>query len=62
MKSNTLKKEINQILDTLPEEATWDDLMYKIYIRQAIEKGLKDSREGKTLSTDEVRTKFGLSK
>lgn len=60
MKSDTLRKEIDQILNTLPEEATWDDLMYKIYVRQAIEKGLKTNREGKTMSTDEVRTRFGL--
>ena len=34
----------------------------KIYVHQAIEKGLKDSQEGKTLSTDEVRARYELSK
>jgi predicted transcriptional regulator len=49
-------------LDYLPETATWDDLMYEIYVRQAIEAGLSDSQAGRTFEVNEVRAKFGLSK
>ena len=28
---------------------TWEDVMYRIYVRQAIEAGLKDSDEGRTV-------------
>ena len=44
------------------EDATWDDLMYKIYVQQAIEAGLKDSDVGRTMSVGDVRAKFGLPK
>jgi len=47
-------------LDNLPESATWDDFMYRIYVRQAIEAGVKDSDEGRTLDVKEVRKRFGL--
>ena len=37
-----------------------DDLMHKIYVRQAVEAGLKDSDVGRTLDVKEVRARFGL--
>jgi len=43
-------------------KATWDGLMYQIYVRQAIEAGLKDSDEGRTIEVREVRKRFGLIK
>jgi hypothetical protein len=49
-------------LDNLPDKATWDDLMYKIYVRQAIEAGIKDSNKGLTVDVKEVRKRFGLTK
>ncbi|NVL90916.1 MAG: hypothetical protein HWN69_08000 [Desulfobacterales bacterium] len=62
MQIQGVKKEAYRILDTLPEKATWDDLMDTIYIRQAIEAGIKDSDAGRTIDVKEVRKRFGLSK
>jgi predicted transcriptional regulator len=61
MSSTNVKQEARRLVDNLPENATWDDLMYEIYIRQAIEAGLADSEAGRTLAVKEVRAKFGLS-
>jgi hypothetical protein len=33
------KREAHQIVDRLPERATWDDLMHEIYVREVIKKG-----------------------
>jgi predicted transcriptional regulator len=49
------------MVNDLPESATWEDLMYKIYVRQAIEAGLEDSQAGRLIEVDEVRRKFGFS-
>jgi hypothetical protein len=49
-------------LENRPENTTWDDLIYAIYRRQAVEAGLADSEAGRTLDVQEVRAKFGLSK
>jgi len=54
------KDEAHSLVDKLPDDATWDDLMHEIYVRQAIEKGLADSREGRTTDVAEVRRKYGL--
>jgi predicted transcriptional regulator len=61
MSSSNVKQEAPRLVDNLPENATWDDLMYEIYVRQAIEAGLADSEAGRTLDVKEVRAKFGLS-
>jgi predicted transcriptional regulator len=61
MTSANVKQEARRLVDNLPENATWDDLMYEIYVRQAIDAGLADSEAGRTLDVKEVRAKFGLS-
>ena len=50
-----LKTAARELVDRLPEGATWDDLMYEIYVRQAVEEGLADVDAGRTVSADEAR-------
>jgi hypothetical protein len=60
MQTENIKNEAYRLLDSLPDEATWDDLMYRIYVRQAIEDGIKDSEAGQTVDVKDVRKKFGF--
>jgi len=60
MAATTIKPEAIRLVEQLPDDATWEDLMHEIYVRQAIEAGLKDSEEGRTVSVEEVRNRFGL--
>jgi len=62
MQTESMKQEAYRILDNLPDKATWNDLMYKIYVRQTIEAGIKDSDRGRTVDVKEVRKRFGLTK
>lgn len=62
MEKSELKKEVEHLLNDLPEDADWDDLMYKIYVRQSIEQGLKDSEEGRVISHEEIKRKYQLPK
>ena len=62
MQTENIKEEFRRILDNLPEQASWDDLIYSIYVRQSIETGIKDSDDGRTVDVKEVRKKFGLPK
>ena len=61
MPNTDIRQEAQRLIDKLPANATWDDLMYEIYVRQAIEAGLADSDAGRTLDVKEVRAKFGLA-
>ncbi|MGH2548489.1 MAG: hypothetical protein ACRDHN_03820 [Thermomicrobiales bacterium] len=56
-----LKDQARLLVEKLPSDATWDDLMYQIYVRQAIESGLADSQSGRTIDVREVRARFGLT-
>ena len=49
------KDEAHKLIDRMPPNATWDDLMRKIYVREVIERGLADSNEGRTRDVKEVR-------
>jgi len=60
MSSQTIKEAVRRLIEQLPEDATWKDLQYKIYFRQAVEAGLKDSREGRTVTLAEARRRLGL--
>jgi hypothetical protein len=60
MRTEGIKEQARRLLESLPDSATWEDLMYRIYARQAIEAGIKDSDEGKTMDVKEVRRRFGL--
>ena len=55
-----VKEEAKRLIEKLPENMTWDDLMHEIYVRQSIDNGLTDSRTGMLTEVTEVRTKFGL--
>ncbi len=55
-----IKTRVNDTIQTLPDSASWDDVMYRIYVRQKIENGLKDVTDGNTLTVEEVRKRFGL--
>jgi len=61
MQTTSIKEEARQLIESLPENSTWDDLMHEIYVRQTIEAGLADSVAGRTMSVAEVRAQFNIA-
>lgn len=57
----SIKKAAARLVRELPETASWDDLMYEILVRQKIEAGLSDLREGRKHTHQSVREQFGLA-
>ena len=55
-----IKEEARRLVENLPENCTWEDLMEQIYVRKAIEAGLADVEAGRTVPHEEVRERFGL--
>jgi hypothetical protein len=60
MESTGIKDEAHRLVENLQPNATWDDLMYEIYVRKAIERGLEDSIAGRTTPVEQIRIKYGL--
>jgi predicted transcriptional regulator len=55
---STVKEEVRDLAERLPEEATWDDVMYELYVRQKIAAGIQAADEGRVVPHDEVRRRF----
>ena len=55
-----IRTAVKELADDLPSDATWDDVMYRVYVRQAVEAGWKDAAAGRLVDVDEVRRRFGL--
>jgi predicted transcriptional regulator len=49
-----IKEQLATIISSLPEKATWDDVLYEIYVRQSVEQGLADVAAGRTIPAEEV--------
>lgn len=57
-----VKTSAREVVDTLPDDSTWDDVIYRMYVRQKLEAGLADAEAGNLISTDEVRRRLGQQK
>lgn len=54
------RDQAHKLIDKMPEDSSWDDLMHEIYVREAIEQGLADSKAGRAKDVRDVRKKYGL--
>ena len=52
------KDEVRHLLDQLPEEASFEDIQYHIYIRQKIDSGLEDIEVGRTISEKDLEMRL----
>jgi predicted transcriptional regulator len=55
-----VKTEAVRLIEQLPDDATWEDLQYVIYVQQAIDLGIEDIEAGRVYTTEEVRKRLGL--
>ncbi|MGH7689015.1 MAG: hypothetical protein ACREN3_05365 [Gemmatimonadaceae bacterium] len=50
------KSHARETIDQLPENASWDEVMYELYVREAIDAGLADVAAGRTIPQDQMKT------
>ena len=55
---STIKEDAKKMIERLPENATWDDLMYELYITKKIEVGLDAVEKGKTVCHEDVKKRI----
>ena len=56
--TESVKLAAKAVLDTLPDDASWEDVQYHLYVRQQIEAGLEDEAAGRLIDTDEMRQRL----
>ena len=52
------KEEVRKLLDTLPQEASFEDIHYHIYVQQAIRRGLEAAERGELVDQDEIERRM----
>jgi predicted transcriptional regulator len=57
METPQVKSEIIKVIQELPEDATVEDAMERLYFLAKIERGLEQS-EGETVSHEEIKARF----
>jgi len=57
-----VKSAARELVDNLPDDATWDDVTYRIYVCQCIDAGIRDADAGKVVEVDEVRQRLEYSR
>jgi hypothetical protein len=54
----TAKEEIRRMIDTLPDDVTWEDLQYSIYVRERVDRGRREADLENLLGQDEIDTRM----
>jgi len=53
--SSEIKSAAKSLIDSLPDHASWEELQYRIYVRQQIDAGLADEAAGRLIDPESVR-------
>lgn len=52
------KLEAKKIIDSLPEDASYDEILKELVFDRMIQRGLKDSKENKTISNQDMANRI----
>jgi predicted transcriptional regulator len=48
------KEAVRDLLDRLPDDCTLEDVLYHLYVLQAIDRGQADAEAGRTVTHEQV--------
>ncbi|WP_058558067.1 hypothetical protein [Thiohalocapsa sp. ML1] len=52
------KQVAKAVIEQLPEQASWDEIMYELYAKQKIEEGLADIEAGRVIPHERVKAEL----
>jgi predicted transcriptional regulator len=55
---NAMKSAALRVIENLPDQATWDDLMCAFYVCRKIDAGIQAANEGRVVPHEEVKKRF----
>lgn len=56
-----IKEEALKLIESLPDDATWEDLARLMLERQMIEEGIADLEAGRVWTSGQIREKLRMS-
>ena len=55
---NIAKEEAMNLINKLPDNATWDDITYEFYVKKKINAGFKAAEEGNVVSHEDAKKRL----
>ncbi len=55
---STIRDEAKKALEKLSDDASWDDVLYEMYVRKKIDEGIKAADKGDVISHKDVKSRF----
>ena len=52
------KEKIKKILNNLPDDSTYDEILKELSFNRMIERGLEDSKFNRTISNEQIKQKI----
>jgi predicted transcriptional regulator len=52
------KEQIRELLDKLPDDVSYEDVQYHIYVQQAVQRGIEAADRGEVISQEEVERRM----
>lgn len=62
MPTANVKQQAHELIDQLPDNATWDEIAYRMEVHASIERGLADSDAGRVITQEEVEKRFDIKR
>jgi len=57
-----VKQRAHELIEALPDDATWQDLLYALELRADTEAGLTDVKAGRVTDVEQLRRDYGLTR
>ncbi len=59
--ATVFKQEAHNLVDALPDTASWEELIYQAALHRAIERGLAEADAGKLIPVEELLKEYGMT-
>ena len=56
------KQQAHELIDQLPDNATWDEIAYRVEVHASIERGLAEAQTDRVTPQEEVEKRFGITR
>lgn len=53
-----VKEEAIQLIEKMPDDCTVEDILYELYLKQKVDKGLQDIEEGRVVKHENVKQRM----
>ena len=58
MNKLNIKESVKDLIDRLPEDSNYEDIIAEIYFKQQVEEGLVELNNGKGISHEEIKIRL----